>query len=93
MPIGIYALSDKEFSFQNIPYVSGDLIYMFSDGYADQFGGPNLKKFKYSRLKELLLTIHKLPLKEQKKMLENVFLDWKGDDPQIDDVTIVGMKL
>lgn len=93
MPIGIFDLSEKEFSSKDIPYYQGDLIYMFSDGYADQFGGPNIKKFKNSQLKEFLLSIHKLPLKEQKKKLEKAFSDWKGNNPQIDDVLIVGMIL
>jgi serine phosphatase RsbU (regulator of sigma subunit) len=93
MPIGIFALSDKVFTSQNISFIPGDLIYMFSDGYADQFGGPNSKKFKYSFLKELLIKIHSLPLKEQKKRLESEFLKWKGDNPQTDDVLVIGMKL
>jgi serine phosphatase RsbU (regulator of sigma subunit) len=93
MPIGIFDLSDKSFTSQDISYFPGDVIYMFSDGYADQFGGPNSKKFKYSALKELLLKIHTLPLKEQKKILESEFFKWKGDNPQTDDVLVIGMKL
>jgi serine phosphatase RsbU (regulator of sigma subunit) len=93
MPIGIYDLVDKEFSSQEICFVPGDIIYMFSDGYADQFGGPDQKKFKYSTLKSLLIKIHKLALKEQKQILEKQFSDWKGTSPQIDDVTILGLRL
>jgi serine phosphatase RsbU (regulator of sigma subunit) len=93
MPIGIFDSSDKYFSSQDIPYFPGDMIYMFSDGYADQFGGPNSKKFKYSALKEFLLNIHYLPIKEQKQKLENEFLKWKGDNPQTDDVLIMGLRL
>jgi serine phosphatase RsbU (regulator of sigma subunit) len=93
MPIGISGLSEKSFSTQNIPTRKGDLIYMFSDGYADQFGGPSNKKFKYPTLKELLIKIHKLPLSEQKTRLEKVFSEWKGSSPQIDDVLILGVKL
>jgi serine phosphatase RsbU (regulator of sigma subunit) len=66
---------------------------MFSDGYSDQFGGPNTKKFRSSRLREFILEIHDLTLKEQKKRLEKAFLDWKGDNPQTDDVLIIGLKL
>ena len=51
------------------------------------------KKFKYTQLKEVLVSIHKLPLKEQKKRLEKAFLDWKGDNIQIDDVLVLGYKL
>jgi serine phosphatase RsbU (regulator of sigma subunit) len=93
MPIGIFDLSDKSFTSQDILYLPGDIIYMFSDGYADQFGGPNRKKFKYLALKELLIKIHDLPLKEQKKRLETEFLNWKGDNPQTDDVLVMGLKL
>jgi serine phosphatase RsbU (regulator of sigma subunit) len=93
MPIGIFERSDIEFKTNEIPSLPGDLIYMFSDGYADQFGGPNLKKFKYAQLKEVLVSVHMLPLKEQKKRLEKAFLDWKGDNPQIDDVLLMGYKI
>jgi serine phosphatase RsbU (regulator of sigma subunit) len=93
MPIGIYDVSDTEFTSKNIPSVPGDIIYMFSDGYADQFGGPNRKKFKYLQLKELLVSIHKLPLEKQRERLEKVFLDWKGNNSQIDDVTILGYRI
>lgn len=93
MPIGIYDLEDKDFTSQNIPTMSGDLIYMFSDGYADQFGGPNHKKFKYTTLKTFLLNIHKLPLLRQKQKLEKEFNDWKGTSPQIDDVLILGLRI
>jgi serine phosphatase RsbU (regulator of sigma subunit) len=93
MPIGIFDFSDKSFASQDIPFLPGDIIYMFSDGYADQFGGPNNKKFKYSALKELMIRIHGLPLKEQKKRLETEFLKWKGENPQTDDVLIMGFRL
>ena len=93
MPIGIFERSDIGFTINNIPSIPGDMLYMFSDGYADQFGGPNLKKFKYAQLKEVLVSVHRLPLKEQKKRLEKVFLDWKGDNPQIDDVLLMGYKI
>lgn len=93
MPIGISGFSEKSFSTQDIPISKGDLIYMFSDGYADQFGGPNSKKFKYATLKELLLKIHKLPMQKQKEKLEKEFTEWRGSSPQIDDVLILGVKL
>jgi serine phosphatase RsbU (regulator of sigma subunit) len=93
MPIGIYDLEDKDFTSQNIQTMPGDLIYMFSDGYADQFGGANHKKFNYSTLKALLTEIHKLPLTEQKQILEKHFFDWKGNSTQIDDVLILGLRI
>jgi serine phosphatase RsbU (regulator of sigma subunit) len=93
MPIGIHDLSDKDFMSHDIPAMPGDIIYMYSDGYADQFGGPDSKKYKYNTLKAFLLKIHKLPLQEQKQRLEKEFKDWKGSFPQIDDVMIVGLKI
>jgi serine phosphatase RsbU (regulator of sigma subunit) len=93
MPIGIFELGNDNFSSQNIPYLPGDLIYMFSDGFADQFGGPHIKKFKYTALKALLTEINALPLDEQRERLESTFLNWKGDRAQTDDVLIVGLRL
>lgn len=93
MPIGISGFLEKSFTTQEIPINKNDIIYMFSDGYADQFGGPQSKKYKYSTLKTLLLGIHTLPLAKQKQKLEKEFLDWKGDSPQIDDVLILGLKI
>jgi serine phosphatase RsbU (regulator of sigma subunit) len=93
MPIGVSVLSGKNFESQNIPYYPGDIIYMFSDGYADQFGGPDNKKFKYSALKTILTEINTLPLNRQKKLLEKQFNDWKGNSVQTDDVLILGYKL
>jgi serine phosphatase RsbU (regulator of sigma subunit) len=93
MPIGIFDRTDTEFTTNNIQFLPDDMIYMFSDGYADQFGGSDNKKFKYARLKDMLTSIHALPLKEQKKRLEKIFLNWKGNNPQIDDVMILGYKL
>ncbi|MFO7830289.1 MAG: two-component regulator propeller domain-containing protein [Bacteroidales bacterium] len=69
-----------------------DIFYMFSDGYADQFGGPEGKKYKYRRFRHLLLTIHKLPLDQQLTYLDKSFEDWKGEMEQVDDVLIVGIK-
>jgi len=93
MPIGIFELGDNNFTSQDIPYHPGDIIYMFSDGFADQFGGPNSKKFKNKNLKALLLEIHNLPLEEQRNRLESEFLKWKGTNPQTDDVLILGLQL
>jgi len=69
-----------------------DTFYLFSDGYADQFGGPEGKKYKYRRFRHLLLTIHKLPPEQQLAYLDKSFEDWKGDQEQVDDVLIVGIK-
>jgi serine phosphatase RsbU (regulator of sigma subunit) len=97
-PIGIF-LGDKVHTFQNytIHLQEGDMVYIFSDGYADQFGGENLKsggkKFKYSRLRELLISMSQKPLTEQKKILIDTFYSWKGNLEQVDDVCIIGVRV
>jgi serine phosphatase RsbU (regulator of sigma subunit) len=93
MPIGIFDLTDKDFSSQDIQSMPGDLIYMFTDGFADQFGGPFQKKFKYSSFKTLLTEIHRVPLQKQKQILEKHFIEWKGDSEQTDDVLIIGYRI
>jgi len=70
----------------------GDIIYLFSDGYADQFGGPNDKKFMYRRFRHLLLTIHKFPLEEQKMILKDSIESWINGRDQVDDIMIIGIK-
>ena len=71
----------------------GDCIYLFTDGYADQFGGPKGKKFKYKQLQEKLILLNALSLKEQKEKLTSIFNDWRGGLEQIDDVLIIGIKI
>jgi hypothetical protein len=66
---------------------------MFSDGYADQFGGPKGKKFLYKRFKNLLVEISHLPMTEQKTILEERFDEWKGNLEQIDDVCVMGIRI
>ena len=68
-------------------------LYLFTDGYADQFGGENQKKFKHKHLKEILIQNEKLPLTEQKQLLYNAFCKWKGDLEQVDDICIIGIRL
>ena len=82
------------------PYVNhkmqlstGDIIYMFTDGYADQFGGPKGKKFKHKQLEDVLLNICHLPMHEQKTVLLKKFEDWRGKLEQVDDVTVIGVRV
>jgi serine phosphatase RsbU (regulator of sigma subunit) len=70
----------------------GDIIYIFSDGYADQFGGTKSTKYKFGPLREFIQKIHKMPLSEQKILLEKNFLSWKGDQEQTDDVILMGIR-
>ncbi len=93
MPIGIHLKMDKEFTNHIINYKRGDIIYMFSDGYMDQFGGENGRKLKSKRFQELLLTVHEKPMIQQKTVLEDFLDKWKGDREQLDDIIIIGIKL
>ncbi len=91
-PVGKFEPSNK-FTNHEIEMNSGDLVYIFSDGYADQFGGEKGKKFKSSSLKKLLISIHQLPLSEQLAALETNFDQWKGTFEQLDDVCVIGFKI
>lgn len=71
----------------------GDMIYLFSDGYADQFGGPMGKKYKYTRFRELLLKIYQRPCEEQMQTLKKEFVDWKGGLEQVDDILVIGVRV
>ncbi len=92
MPIGI-GVSSEEFKQQSVDVQSGDLFYLFTDGYTDQFGGPKGKKFKYKQMKALLQSICNQPLSEQKKILDAIITDWKGGLEQTDDILIIGFKI
>jgi ligand-binding sensor domain-containing protein/serine phosphatase RsbU (regulator of sigma subunit) len=70
-----------------------DMIYMFSDGYADQFGGTEGKKFKYLRFRHLLLNVHQLPLDKQKIIIEESIEEWKGNTEQVDDILVIGIRI
>ncbi len=70
-----------------------DMIYLFSDGYVDQFGGPDEKKFKYRRFRHMLLNNYKRPVEEQKGVLKRVINSWKGDLEQVDDILIIGIRI
>ena len=71
----------------------GDILYLFTDGYADQFGGPKGKKFKYKPLNEMLVANTHLSLPEQHKLLKSTFDHWKGDLEQVDDVCVIGVRV
>tara|TARA_Y100000589_G_scaffold246893_1_gene234749 strand:- start:68037 stop:70058 length:2022 start_codon:yes stop_codon:yes gene_type:complete len=83
----------KPFTTHSIQLQKGDTIYLFTDGFADQFGGEKGKKLKYKRFKELLLEIQNLSMNEQKEFLNNFFTQWKGNLEQIDDVCILGVRV
>ncbi|MES2591137.1 MAG: tetratricopeptide repeat protein [Bacteroidota bacterium] len=91
-PIGYYPQS---FPFTNhkIQLQSGDSIYLYSDGYANQFGGPNDKKFTSKKLENLLIIYNHKPMQEQKNFLRKKFMEWKGTLEQIDDVCVFGVRV
>jgi tetratricopeptide (TPR) repeat protein len=93
MPIGISARYDKPFSNHKIQLQKNDMLYIFSDGYMDQFGGEHKKKFGARRFRELLLEIHLKQLGEQKNILEKSFAGWKGKYDQIDDILVMGIRV
>jgi serine phosphatase RsbU (regulator of sigma subunit) len=69
-----------------------DMLYLFSDGYADQFGGPENKKYMYRRFRYLLTTIHRFPVEDQKAILEENIKTWMGINQQVDDILVMGFK-
>ena len=92
MPVGH---GEKKLSFvkHSITLKTNDVLYLYTDGYADQCGGPKGKKFKYKQLDELLKRINTLSLAEQETILNETFLNWKGSLEQVDDVCIIGIHL
>lgn len=88
-----FGCEEKLFEDQEYQLAKGDLIYMFSDGYPDQFGGPMGKKFKMVRLRSLLKDIHHLPMEEQNNHVKNSFNLWKDTYEQVDDVLFMGIRL
>ena len=84
---------NQNFDEHKIKLQQGDMLYIFSDGYPDQFGGQFGKKYKFRRFKHLLLTIHKLSANKQKEFLEDNLNSWKGELEQVDDILIIGIKV
>jgi tetratricopeptide (TPR) repeat protein len=83
----------KPFTTHTLPYHEGKLIYLITDGYADQFGGPKGKKFKYKQLEDLLLSNKDKAIDEQLDILKSTFIKWRDVYEQVDDVTIVGIRI
>jgi len=92
-PIGVYKGDTKPFTSHTVKVKKGDCIYIASDGYADQFGGHNGKKFKYKQMKDLLLSINKESMAGQKKVLDSSIEEWKGSLEQVDDILVVGFRI
>ena len=95
MPIGIHHSDDqKAFKTQTVQVNEGDMLYVYSDGYADQFGGKYGKKLMTKNLKKLLVNLHYNTMPKQKELLEKAFIDWMGYEyEQIDDILLMGMRI
>jgi len=93
MPIGIHLKGEIPFTNNVVEVQKNDVLYTFSDGYADQFGGENGRKFMIKNLKELFLQIHTKPMDEQREILDTTLKNWHGDSPRIDDVVVIGVRI
>lgn len=93
-PVGAF-IEDKiqKFSMQRFTVEKGDSIFLFSDGFADQFGGPKGKKYKYLPFQQKLSSITNLSIAQQQTSMKQEFLDWKGEHEQVDDVLVIGIKI
>ncbi len=91
-PIGKY-YDHKPFSTHTLNLNKGDILYLFTDGYADQFGGPKGKKFKYRQLQETLIAMSDLSMDKQKEKLDTILNDWQSSLEQVDDILIIGVRL
>ena len=93
IPIGIYEQEPSPFRNHRIPLQKNDIIYLFSDGYVDQLGGPRRKTYRSVHFRELLLKIQDRSLEDQKQILLDVHESWRGDVEQIDDILVVGIRI
>jgi serine phosphatase RsbU (regulator of sigma subunit) len=91
MPVAIHYKMGP-FTLHKIDLQKGDAFYIFSDGFADQFGGPKQKKFMSMQLKEILVAMAGTPMLQQGERLNDIFEEWRGDSPQVDDVTLMGIR-
>ncbi|MCE3229099.1 MAG: nprA [Bacteroidetes bacterium] len=92
-PIGYFKGLGLPFTNHKLELQKGDTVYIFTDGYADQFGGPRGKKFKYKQLKDLLISIQSKPMHEQEGILIDTLNSWRGNLEQVDDVCIIGVRV
>jgi serine phosphatase RsbU (regulator of sigma subunit) len=93
MPIGIYIKEKDSFTNNEIDLQKGDVFYIFSDGFQDQFGGEDGQKFKTKNYKKLLLEIHQKPMAEQREILDSTVDTWRGEWEQVDDIIIMGIRV
>jgi len=96
MPVAYHIVMDP-FSQEEVQLTKGDCIYIFSDGFQDQIGGPNARKFMKKNMRQLLLDIHQKPFSEQRDLLDKTIEDWKnhpgGKTDQMDDILVIGFRV
>ncbi len=93
-PIGAFSRrAAAGYTHQEMDVQKGDMIYVFSDGYTDQFGGDNSRKFLMSNFRKLLMDVHQLPVNEQKDKMEEVLFDWMKYESQLDDILVIGIRV
>ncbi len=90
--LGGLNLGAKQFTDTEITFKTDDVLYLYTDGITDQFGGPELKKFSKKRLHQILFRLHGIKMQEQKQRLEKTINDWQGTQEQIDDILLIGIK-
>jgi PAS domain S-box-containing protein len=93
MPIGLYDLANVSFTLHSLNIRSGDKLYLYTDGYVDQFGGPNNKRYKRSKFRKLMIEISSLSMEEQKQKLEDELDRWMHNNDQVDDILVIGLEL
>ena len=92
MPVGILTGEQTLYTHHELKVENGDTIYIFSDGYPDQFGGPKGRKFMIKRFKQLLLDICQEPLETQGDKLDTAMQKWMGKEEQVDDILVIGVR-
>ena len=93
MPVGKSHDDNSKFTFNEILLEKGDMIFTFTDGYGDQFGGPEGKKFKHKKLRDIFVQVSEMPINKQKEIIANTFESWKGELEQVDDVLVIGVRV
>ncbi|MEO8759678.1 MAG: PP2C family protein-serine/threonine phosphatase, partial [Bacteroidia bacterium] len=93
MPVGKHDRDTVSFKQHTIELEKGDMVYALTDGMPDQFGGPKGKKYMYKQLKDLLISVAQMPMPKQKEMISASLDNWKGNLEQIDDITLIGVRV